>query len=127
VTAARGRRAWAVLVRVSVSALSVRAVVCKAGPVIRNIVLVKLKPRQDPWAVAQAQQAFLDLNCPGTLSYAIGDDLGLREGNWSFAIVADFTDADAYRAYDRDPAHTQARAGLSPLTEQIARIQFEVP
>lgn len=99
---------------------------CEAGPVIRNIVLVKLKPRQDPWAVAQAQQAFLDLKFPGTLSYMIGDDLGLREGNWTFAIVADFADAAAYRAYDLDPAHGQARAGLLPLTEQIARIQFEV-
>jgi hypothetical protein len=107
--------------------LSPRAALCQADPVIRNIVLVKLKPRQDPWAVAQAQQAFLDLNCPGTLSYVIGDDLGLREGNWSFAIVADFTDAAAYRAYDQDPAHNQARAGLGPLTEQVARIQFELP
>jgi hypothetical protein len=95
--------------------------------VIRNIVLVKLKSGQDPWVVATAQQAFLDLNCPGTLSYVIGDDLGLREGNWSFAIVADFTDAEAYRAYDRDAAHNQARARLIPLTEQIARVQFEVP
>ena len=94
---------------------------------IRNIVLVKLKPGQDPAVVAKAQQAFLDLNCPGTLSYVIGDDLGLREGNWSFAIVADFTGAEAYRAYDQDPAHNQARAGLIPLTEQIARVQFEMP
>jgi hypothetical protein len=62
---------------------------------IRNIVLVKLKAGLDPAVAAKAQQAFLDLNCPGTLSYVIGDDLGLREGNWSFAIVADFTDADA--------------------------------
>jgi Stress responsive A/B Barrel Domain len=77
--------------------------------VIRNIVLVKLKPGQDPAVVAKAQQAFLDLNCPGTLSYVIGDDLGLREGNWSFVIVADFTGAEAYRAYDQDPAHNQAR------------------
>ena len=94
---------------------------------IRNIVLVKLKPKQDSAAVKKAQQAFLDLDCPGTLAYEIGDDLGLREGNWSFAIVADFTDAEAYRAYDRDSAHNEARAGLVPLTEQIARIQFEVP
>ena len=42
---------------------------------VRNIVLVKLAPDQDPVAVAKAQQAFLDLNCPGTLSYVIGDDL----------------------------------------------------
>jgi hypothetical protein len=77
--------------------------------------------------IAEAQQAFLDLNCPGTLSYVIGDDLGLREGNWSFAIVADFTDTEAYRAYDQDSVHNHARAGLIPLTEQIARVQFEIP
>ena len=94
---------------------------------IRNIVLVKLKAGHDPAVIAEAQQALLDLNCPGTLSYVIGDDLGLREGNWSFAIVADFTDTDAYRAYDQDPAHNHARAGLIPLTEQIARVQFEMP
>lgn len=85
---------------------------------IRNVVLVKLKAGQDPAVIAEAQQAFLDLNCPGTLSYVIGDDLGLREGNWSFAIVADFTDTEAYRAYDQDPAHNHARAGLIPLTSR---------
>ena len=94
---------------------------------VRNIVLVKLVPGQSPAAVAKAQQAFLDLNCPGTLSYSIGDDLGLRDGNWSFAIVADFTDVDAYRAYDQDAEHNRARAELLPLTEQIARVQFEMP
>jgi hypothetical protein len=94
---------------------------------VRNIVLVKLAPGQDPAAVAEAQSAFLDLNCPGTLSYLIADDLGLRDGNWSFAIVADFADADAYRAYDQDEEHNRARAGLLPMTEQIARVQFEMP
>ena len=94
---------------------------------IRNIVLVKLRPGLDPAMVAKVQQCFLDLNCPGTVSYVIGDDLGLREDNWSFAIVADFTSAEAYRAYDQEPVHNQARAGLIPLTEQIARVQFEMP
>jgi len=84
-------------------------------------------PGQSPAAVAKAQQAFLDLKCPGTLSYSIGDDLGLRDGNWSFAIVADFTDVDAYRAYDRDAEHNRARAELLSMTEQIARVQFEIP
>lgn len=94
---------------------------------VRNIVLVKLAPGQDPAAVAEAQQAFLNLNCPGTLSYVIGDDLGLRDGNWSFAIVAEFADADAYRAYDKNEEHNRARAALLPMTEQIARVQFTMP
>ena len=94
---------------------------------IRNVVMVRLKPGHDAARVAEIQAGFRGLNCPGTLSYTIGDDLGLREGTWSFAIVADFTDADAYRGYDRDTRHNELRAELGPLAEQIARVQFELP
>jgi stress responsive alpha/beta barrel protein len=94
--------------------------------VIRNVVLVKLKAGQDPAEVAGIQEAFRNLDCPGTLSYTIGDDLGLREGTWSFAIVADFKDADSYRAYDQDAEHNRVRARLAPMAEQIARAQFQV-
>jgi predicted nucleic acid-binding protein len=66
------------------------------------------------------------LGCQGTLSYAIGDDLGLRDGNWSFAIVSDHEDRNAYRAYDRDVEHNRLRARLAPMAEQVARAQFEV-
>ena|ERR1700722_19346427 len=85
----------------------------------QNVALANLAPGQDPAAVAKAQRAFLNLNCPGTLSYVIGEDLGLRDGNWSFAIVADFTDADAYRAYDQDEEHNRARAGLLPIRSRL--------
>ena len=94
---------------------------------IRNVVLVRLKPSADPAEVADIQEDFRRLNCPGTLSYTLGDDLALREGNWSYAIVADFTDADAYRGYDLDEAHNRARARLAPLAEEVARVQFELP
>jgi hypothetical protein len=95
--------------------------------VIRNVVLVRLKTGQDPAEIAEIQEALRSLDCPGTLSYTIGDDLGLREGNWSFAIVADFKDEGSYRAYDLDAEHNRIRARLAPMTEQIARIQFQVP
>ena len=94
---------------------------------IRNVVLVKLKAGQDPAEVAEIQEALRNLDCPGTLSYTIGDDLMLREDNWSFAIVADFTDADSYRAYDQDAEHNRVRARLAPMAEQIARAQFQLP
>jgi len=29
--------------------------------------------------------------------------------------------------YDQDEEHNRARAGLLPMTEQIARVQFEMP
>lgn len=94
---------------------------------VRNVVMVHLKPGYDPAGLAELQAGFLSLNCPGTLSYTIGDDLGLRAGNWTFAIVADFVDADAYRGYDLDQRHNGLRAQLAPQAEQIARLQFEIP
>jgi hypothetical protein len=93
---------------------------------IRNVVMVKLRPDADRDEVASIQLGLRSLQLPGTVSYTIGDDLGLRDGNWSFAIVADFTDAAAYRAYDLDGAHNDLRARLAPLTEQTSRVQFEV-
>jgi hypothetical protein len=94
---------------------------------IRNVVMVRLKPGHDAARLAEIQAGFRGLDCPGTLSYTIGDDLGLRTGTWSFAIVADFTDAHAYVGYDRDTRHNELRAELVPMAEQIARVQFEVP
>ena len=93
---------------------------------IRNVVLVKLKPDADKEAIASIQDGFRALGCPGTISYTLGDDLGMREGNWSYAIVADFEDEAAYRGYDADAEHNRLRAELSPYAEQIARVQFEL-
>ncbi len=94
---------------------------------IRNVVMVHLSADHDRAEVADLMSRFRELDCPGTVSYTLGDDLGLREsGNWSFAIVADFVDVDAYRAYDADDEHNRLRARLGPMVEQIARVQFEV-
>jgi hypothetical protein len=42
-------------------------------------------------------------------------------------FVADFKDADSYRACDQDAEHNRVRARLAPLAEQIARVQFGLP
>ena len=94
---------------------------------IRNVVLVKLKPGQDPAEVAEIQDLFRNLNCPGTVTYTVADDLGFRDDNWSFAIVADFVDEQAYRGYDADVPHNLGRARLAPLVDAIARVQFDMP
>ena len=57
---------------------------------------------------------------------AVGRDFGLREGGWSFAIVNDWTDAEAYRAYDAEPEHNRHRAVLGRLSSDLARVQFEM-
>lgn len=94
---------------------------------IRNVVLAKLKDGHDAAEVARIQQGLRDLDLPGTLRYTVGSDAGLREGNWDFVIVADFSDIEAYRCYDADAEHNALRARLAPMVDQIARAQFEVP
>jgi hypothetical protein len=94
---------------------------------IRNVVMCKLKSGADEAAVDSLLPRFAALDCPGTLSYTIGRDLGLKQGGWSFAIVSDHADADAYRRYDLDAEHNRLRDELAPLAEQVARVQFDVP
>ena len=95
-------------------------------PVIRNVVTVKLAADHDPAVIEDLMAGLRRLDCPGTLSYTVGTDLGLRDGNWSLAIVADFTDVDAYRAYDADAEHNRLRSSLAPMADSICRVQFEV-
>ncbi len=97
------------------------------GGMIRNVVLVQLAPDADHERVAAIQAGFRALNCPGTVSYTLGDDLGLREGGWSFAIVADFEDEASFRGYDLDEEHNRLRGELAPMAAQIARVQFSLP
>lgn len=94
---------------------------------IRNVVLAKLKSDHDAALVTQIQDDLRAMNLPGTVSYTIGSDAGLREGNWDFIIVADFADVAAYRNYDEDDIHNALRAKLAPMVDQIARAQLELP
>jgi hypothetical protein len=92
---------------------------------IRNVVMVKMREGYDPEWLSGLLRRFQAMNCPGTVAYTIGLDLGLREGGWTFAIVADFVDTAAYQAYDADEHHNALRAELAPHAEQIARVQFQ--
>jgi hypothetical protein len=93
---------------------------------IRSLVIIDLKPTADAAEVARIQDGFRGLNCPGTLSFTLGDDLGLKDGNWSFGIVADFEDEASYRGYDLDEEHNRLRGELAPHVERLARTQYTV-
>jgi hypothetical protein len=50
---------------------------------------------------------------------------GLRPGNGSSSITADFVDEDAYRAYDAEAEHNRVRRELfDPICDDIVRVQF---
>lgn len=92
---------------------------------IRNVVLIKLKDGVPSGQVDALISALSSLDVDGMRRVTIGRDLGLREGNWDLAIVNDFEDESAYRAYDQDAEHNRIRRELTgPLSERVERVQF---
>jgi len=94
---------------------------------IRNIALWKFRPgttREQVEALISAIQA---MPIPGLRGLSFGSDLGLREGNMSFAVVYDFEDEASYRAFDTDPEHDRIRRDLAaPILEQAERCQYRL-
>ncbi|GAA1884712.1 Dabb family protein [Lapillicoccus jejuensis] len=93
---------------------------------IRNVVLVRLRDGVDPSWAAHWRERVAGLDLPGTVAYTQGADLGLRDGTWSFALVADVVDEEAYRRYDLDEEHNRLRDELAPWAQDVARVQFEL-
>ena len=96
---------------------------------IRNVVVGSVNEGVDPVEVENALQALRDLRVAGVdFTLVAGQDLGLREGNATYALTADFVDEDAYRAYDADVEHNRIRRELfAPISASISRIQFRLP
>ena len=63
----------------------------------------------------------------GLRAYHFGADAGIVDGNFDFAVVADFDDAESYLAYRNHPAHrTAVDQVISPIVRQRAGIQYEL-
>jgi antibiotic biosynthesis monooxygenase (ABM) superfamily enzyme len=64
---------------------------------------------------------------PGLRAYHAGPDEGINQGNFDFAVVADFDDVDSYLAY-RDSARHQDIIGRfsRPNTKSRAAVQYEI-
>jgi hypothetical protein len=61
----------------------------------------------------------------GMEAYKFGHDAGLAEGNADFAVVADFTDEDAYLAYRDHPTHQEIiKTVIQPIVRQRTAVQY---
>ena len=59
-------------------------------------------------------------------AFTIGRDLGLRETNWDYAVVADFDDVDGWKVYAADALHLQVIAErITPIITERTSVQFE--
>ena len=63
---------------------------------------------------------------PSVRAFAVGADVHVNEGNYDFAVTADFDNINGYLAYRDDPAHrAMVSAYILPVTARRAAVQFE--
>ena len=63
----------------------------------------------------------------GLHAFHVGPDAGIIEGNFDFALVADFDDAESYLAYRNHPAHRALVDKVtSPITRQRVSVQYQL-
>jgi len=97
---------------------------------IRHVVLFRFTPdttEAQKAAIVDGLRA-LPAQIPELLTYNVGPDLGLTDGTYELAVVADFADADGYRSYLAHDAHeTVARERIRPHVAERASVQYEIP
>jgi hypothetical protein len=63
----------------------------------------------------------------GLRSYHAGPDAGIIEGNFDFAVVADFDNAESYLAYRSNAEHQDIISRMSaPHAKSRASVQYEI-
>lgn len=68
----------------------------------------------------------LPAHIPELRSYRVGFDAGQVDGNWDFAVVADFDDAEGWRTYTMNPEHQLVLADhIRPVVAERAAVQYE--
>jgi hypothetical protein len=77
-------------------------------------------------AVTEALEALPGL-IPEIREYRVGPDLGLKDGNHQYAVVADFATEADYLVYRDHPAHLAViTERIRPVLESRAAVQFLV-
>jgi hypothetical protein len=102
---------------------------CYGRRMLHHVVTFDLKPDAPADQVEQIAAALdaLAATLPEVRSLAVGADLGLREGNASFAVAATFDDVDAFRVYADHPEHVRVvKELIGPHITGRHPVQFTV-
>lgn len=95
---------------------------------IRHTVLFSWKPEatEEEKQQAATEVAKLPSIVPSVRAFASGPDAGLNQGNFDFAVSADFDDEAGYLAYRDDPGHRDmVQRYILPIVAQRVAVQFE--
>lgn len=63
----------------------------------------------------------------GLRAFDAGPSARIVEGNFDFAVVADFDDADSYLGYRNHPAHREIiQRVTTPIAKERVSVQYEI-
>ena len=96
----------------------------------RHVVLFRFVPdiTDEQRAALLAGLAALPGKIPEIRRYRFGPDAGVVEGNWDFAVIADFDDRAGFEVYAPHPAHQAFIAEcISPVLADRAALQLDLP
>lgn len=96
---------------------------------LRHIALFRWQDGTTPEQVAQVEKILtaLPTAIPELASYSFGKDVGISEGAYDFAVVADVADETAFVTYRDHPEHQAALAVIKPMLSERAALQFAIP
>jgi Stress responsive A/B Barrel Domain len=96
---------------------------------IRHITLFRWNDSATPELEQQiaAELAALRPRLAGNHALQAAPDAGIIDGNYDFAVVADFDDANSYLGYRNHPEHQEIIRRLSgPITESRVSVQYQI-
>jgi hypothetical protein len=95
---------------------------------IRHVVMFRWTPEatEEQKQRVAAELSRLPALLPVLRAYRMGADLGINEGNFEWAAVADFDDLEGYLTYRDNPEHRAIIAEfIRPIIAERAAIQYE--
>lgn len=95
---------------------------------LRHSVLLVWKQEATPEqkAEAAARIATLPTLVPTIRAFASGPDVGVIDGNYEFAVIADFDDVAGYLDYRNHPRHVEiVDTYITPIRAKGAAVQCE--
>lgn len=94
----------------------------------RHVVTFRWNSQSSPEHVAALEEALSGLPAllPSLRRYAYGSDAGINEGNYDFAVMAEFDNPEGYLAYrDNDEHHRIIQTHIAPYLDSRTVVQFD--
>ncbi|MBO0803690.1 MAG: Dabb family protein [Nocardiopsaceae bacterium] len=96
---------------------------------IRHVVMFNWTPEATAEQVEQVvtELGKLPARIGAIKAYAFGPDAGFAQGNFDFAVTADFDDEAGYVSYRDHPDHREiVQRLIAPIMAERSAVQFEV-